>query len=204
MNFFNFFKSPKSSQNELRELEPENVTPVTEDSQLEKQNKSRALIKPVNTGYPIDLLYVYLKKDYETIGYNDAFDEPTAEYCNAKVELILNEFQLTINQVLLRYRMDIRHCEKEIKTAMQLFAIETSERFEEMKAIMEDHISEVNVIQSKLQDKTSEILIMIESYKRGFRKGYAELMKSASNPLPRTQFFSEISFDEKQVKSEIA
>lgn len=81
MALFNFFKNKKDF-NGVTPLEPHEPAPVIDSQKQESKSlaenlspttsTSAPLIVSYATGWPIDLIYGYLHKNYEEKGYSDA------------------------------------------------------------------------------------------------------------------------------------
>ena len=178
MKIFNILKKKPTPQ-----VEMQNET-VPQEIKQETQNAPEPTLQPTSneenkeiitiqygTGMPIDILYASIHHDYEQEGYQDALINSNAEYCKTKENIILNKLRQLFNQVLLRYRADIRKIDTEITNAKTLFALGTVNMLQAHKETCEEHITEINDMIHKLEAQAPEMMIMIDSYRRGFNKG---------------------------------
>lgn len=180
MNIFNIFRKQPTPismmQNEILPIEavPGNSS-VKEPDFMPKSNADEEVKDIITisygTGMPIDILYASIHHDYEQEGYEDALVNSNAEYCKMKENIILNKLRQLFNQVLLRYRADIRRVDIEITNAKTLFALGTVNILQAHKDTCEEHINEINDMIHKLEAQAPEMMIMIDSYRRGFNKG---------------------------------
>lgn len=134
-------------------------------------NAAKIVTIHYGTGMAIDSIYAFISRDYEQDGYDDAIVNCAAEYCKAKENIILNTLQQLFNQVLLRYRNDIRLLDVQIENAKSLFSLNYASILEAKKGTCEEHIAEINSMKRKLEENAPEMMTMIESYRRGFSKG---------------------------------
>lgn len=123
------------------------------------------------TGMPIDVIYDFIKRDNEQSGYNDALVNSAADYCIAREKIILNTLNQLFDQVLLRYRFEIRQLEVKIENATALFAITTAANYNAQKGIYEDHMAKITDMKAKVAANAPEMMVMIDTYRRGFTKG---------------------------------
>ena len=177
MSIFSFFKKPKDTT-VVEMAQQVAATPITEPTQeiaptTESNPAKTDKIVTIHygTGMAIDSIYAFISKDYEQDGYDDALVNCAAEYCKAKENIILNTLQQLFNQVLLRYRNDIRLLDVQIENARALFSLNYASILEAKKGTCEEHIEEINTMKKKLEAKAPEMMTMIESYRRGFSKG---------------------------------
>lgn len=140
---------------------------------LEKSKSENVIAIAYGTGMPIDVIYAFIGHNYEQDGYQDALVNSSVEYCTAKENIILNELNQLFRRVLLRYHGEIREIDVQIENAKSLFALTSASQLEARKETCEEHISEINGMIEKVDNKSPEMMTMIESYRRGFTKGCA-------------------------------
>lgn len=145
--------------------------PVPASAETTKPKPDNIVTIHYGTGMAIDSIYAFISRDYEQDGYQDALVNCAAEYCKGKENIILNSLQQLFSQVLLRYKKDIRLLDVQIENAKSLFSLNYAAILEARKDTCEEHIREINNMKEKLLAKAPEMMIMIESYRRGFSKG---------------------------------
>ncbi len=176
MSFFSFFK--KSSAPAKRD-DAEPQLPEQPQGKPEREIITIAY----GTGLPIDVIYAFISRDFEQVGYEDALINPGVEYCKAKENIILNDLNQLFRRILLRYRDDMREIDVKIENAKQLFALTSASHLAARRETCEEHISEINAMIEKLKAKDPEMLNMIESYRRGFTKGCAAQNENFLKPI---------------------
>lgn len=183
MKLFNIFKKSNSSSSMLDDV---SSPAIVEDSSITTTsttpNTGDIVSITYGTGMPIDVIYAFINHDYEQDGYQDALVNSDAEYCTAKETIILNKLQQLFRRVLLRYHGEIRDIEVQIANAKSLFALTSASMLGARKETCEEHILEINQMIEKVNAKSSEMMTMIESYRRGFTKGCAAQTANFLNP----------------------
>ena len=183
MKLFNIFRKSQSQtdtdsigQNDL--IIPELSQPSSSNCNGEEE----IITIQYGTGMPIDVIYGFINHDYEQDGYQDALVNSDAEYCIAKEKIILNQLNQLFRRILLRYRGEIRDIEVQIANAKSLFALTSASMLDARKETCEEHINEINEMMEKVNAKSSDMMTMIESYRRGFTKGCAAQTANFLNP----------------------
>lgn len=187
MAFFKFIKKkkPSSVSNNMPTTDGEPITNGQDHQSSPEDSTHEELISiTYGTGMPIDVIYAEIHHDYENEGFQDALVNTNAEYCKTKESILINKIRLLFNQVLLRYRSEIRNLDVEIANARTLFALGSAKMLEARKETCEEHVAEINGMIQKLESQTPEMMMMIESYRRGFNKGCAA--KTADFLSPKT------------------
>ncbi len=125
------------------------------------------------TGMPIDIIFNFIHKNYEEEGFQDALVNCDITYRDAKEKIIRNNLEMLFKRIILRYKNDIREIDVNIKNANQAYALAAAGRLQARKETFEEHLLEINEMQSLLEKNDPKMLTMIESYRRGFQKGMA-------------------------------
>lgn len=187
MSLFNFFKKPASPA-------PATVAPAMPEliAQVVPQEVPQAVPEAVSqapanetkssgdvvsiaygTGMPIDVIYAFIGHDYEQDGFRDALVNSNAEYCKAKEAMILNKLRQLFHRILLRYQGEIRGLKVQIENAKALFDLTNASMLEARKETYEEHIAEIHGMIERVNAGDPEMMIMVESYRRGFVRGCA-------------------------------
>ena len=110
--FSRFFGTRK---NEVPAAEPvlndsEKLIAEEADNETQKENSnlsSSTVVINYGTGMPIDVVYNFISKDFETIGYEDAMCNDDPSYKSSKILIIKNDLMRLFEQVSLKYKQDI-------------------------------------------------------------------------------------------------
>ena len=139
--------------------------------------------KPVNnvvtitygTGKAIDLIYNFLKDDYESKGYDDALTNPDSSYKEMNKAMIKSSLEVKFKQVRRRYQDDLRTIDFHINSRKEAGLIELVKELETKKEILLQHVKELNTMEQDFIDEAPYMMGMLFSYERGFLRGLAAL-----------------------------
>ena len=139
--------------------------------------------KPVNnivtitygTGKAIDLIYNFLKDDYESKGYDDALTNPDSSYKEMNKAMIKSSLEVKFKQVRRRYEDDLRTIDFHIDSRKEAGLIELVKELETKKEILLQHVKELNTMEKDFMDEAPYMMGMLYSYERGFLRGLAAL-----------------------------
>lgn len=177
MGFWSLFKKEKtdlafttSESKELPEIKKEDFIDETEPSK-----DSNIITISYGTQKPIDLIYSYLKEDYETKGYEDAICNPDMSYKEMNKRIIHSNLEIQFKQVILKYTDDLRQIDFHIKSRSQAGLIDIVKQLETEKTTLEQHMVELKKMEEDFQNDAPYMLGMLFSYERGFMRGLAAL-----------------------------
>lgn len=184
MGFWNFFKGSKPSTpitEELKEVLPETKKEDSVNTPSPAEDKKATLID-YGTGMPIDLIYAYLKEDYETKGYEDALCNPDNSYKEMNKILIRSNFEIKLKQIILRYTDDLRDISFHIESRSQAGLTDIVDHLRARKETLDQHMGILNDMQSDLKSNNPYMIGMLMSYERGFLRGLAALSLETLKP----------------------
>lgn len=175
MGFFDFFRpSSVSAKDAPKEALPELKSKDTEDNTEATFSKDTAAIS-YGTKMPIDLIYNYLREDYEDRGYKDALCNPDNMYKNMNKDLIKSNLEILFKQVVLRYKDDLRVVDFHIKTRSDAGLVDVVEQLKTRKETLHEHMSQLQEMEVALSNNEPHMTGMLVSYERGFMRGLAAL-----------------------------
>ena len=157
--------------NDEQDVNNENENP-TEDSK-DEEGKKKLITITWGTGMPIDIIFNFIHKNYEEEGYQDAIINSDIAYRDTKEKIIRNDLEMLFKRIILRYKNDIREVDVNINNAQKAYALTAASRLQARRDTIEEHLSEINEMQTLLDNNNPKMLTMIESYRRGFQKGMA-------------------------------
>jgi hypothetical protein len=176
MALFNWF-GKKPEENVEVNPEVEDTTELqTNDSDSPKENeddKKRLITITWGTGLPIDVIFNFIHKNFEEEGFQDALVNCDITYRDAKEKIIRNDLEMLFKRIILKYKSDIRVVNVKIDNAHKALAIAAAADMEALRATYEEHLTEIQEMQSLLETNDPKMTTMIESYRRGFLKGIA-------------------------------
>ena len=176
MEIFNWFG--------VKPKEREKMTPVEVDNVSESKNEvspednetadDKHLITITwGTGLPIDVIFNFIHKNFEEEGFQDALVNCDITYRDAKENIIRNDLEMLFKRIILKYKSDIRVVNVKIENAHKVLALAAAAELEALRATYEEHLTEIQEMQSQLATNDPKMTTMIESYRRGFLKGIA-------------------------------
>lgn len=204
MALFNFFKKKPESPNLSlilpAEEEPENeVSQETEASNIEEAKAPAANSLKVSyaTGWPIDLIYGYLHKNYEEKGYADAMLNSNLTFRDMNMSIIRNKVLMIFREVNLKYDGMKRELETRIGTCNAAGLLTSVAELEKQMAVINAHKEELSRLEMDFRNNANEASVPLMSYECGFLRGVSAIAMSAptaqSQTMPQmsaTPFFS--------------
>ena len=171
-----FGTKPKENVEMISELS-ENVqgegNEETASPEEEKKDEKHVITITWGTGMPIDIIFNFIHKDFEEEGFQDALVNCDITYRDTKEKIIRNDLEMLFKRIILRYKSDMREIDVNINNARNACAIGAASRLQARRDTIEEHLSEINEMQSLLDNNDPKMFTMIESYRRGFQKGMA-------------------------------
>lgn len=204
MALFNFFKKKPESPNLSlilpTEEEPENeVSQETEASNIEEAKAPAANSLKVSyaTGWPIDLIYGYLHKNYEEKGYADAMLNSNLTFRDMNMSIIRNKVLMIFREVNLKYDGMKRELETRIGTCNAAGLLTSVAELEKQMAVINAHKEELSRLEMDFRNNANEASVPLMSYECGFLRGVSAIAMSAPTAqsqtmpqMPATPFFS--------------
>ena len=139
----------------------------------EKKDEKHLITITWGTGMPIDVIFNFIHKNFEEDGFQDALVNCDIAYRDAKEKIIRNDLEMLFKRIILKYKSDIRVVNVKIENAHKALALAAAADMEALRATYEEHLTEIQEMQSQLEANDPKMTTMIESYRRGFLKGIA-------------------------------
>ena len=139
----------------------------------EKMDEKHLITITWGTGMPIDVIFNFIHKNFEEDGFQDALVNCDITYRDAKEKIIRNDLEMLFKRIILKYKSDIRVVNVKIENAHKALALAAAADMEALRATYEEHLTEIQEMQSQLEANDPKMTTMIESYRRGFLKGIA-------------------------------
>lgn len=173
MGFFNFFRSKPIEQefpivNELPEIKEEDFIDNTEPEEHKPETVYQVTY---GTGFPIDAIYAFIKRDFEQKGFEDAMVNPENSYKESGMVLVKNELKQLFEQVRLKYRGDLRQLQVQIDNMQKQGLPYQAANLLARKETYEEHMKKIDDMEQKLENKEASMMTPIYTYERGFLKG---------------------------------
>ncbi|GAA4511693.1 hypothetical protein GCM10023173_04740 [Sphingobacterium thermophilum] len=177
MKLFNWFKGNKDSDSIDANSKQDNDLPeIKKEVFIEDRDPSTTTFQiEFGTKLPIDLIYAFLKEDYEQKGYNDAIISPDKSYKEKNLSIIKSNIEIKFKQVTLKYEDMLRNVDFHIKSRSEAGLTDLVELLKSKKQTYENHLEEINKMKSDLERKEPYIMGIFDSYEVGFSRGLASL-----------------------------
>lgn len=188
MSLFNFFNRRNESANAaismLPVLNPENrseedVKEVMATSESESPD-NKPLTISYATGWPIDIIYGYLHKNYEDKGFDDSMIKSDLAFRDMNMNIIKNKILMVFREINLNYDVKKRDIETRIDTCNAAGLISTVTELENYLSIISTHKQELEQLEREFRadDKAS---VPLQSYNCGFLRGVATIAMTSPN-----------------------
>lgn len=204
MALFNFFKRKPENPNlslilpSVEEAENE-VSQETESSDIQDANPAASNTLKVSyaTGWPIDLIYGNLHKNYEEKGYADAMLNSNLTFRDMNMSIIRNKVLMIFREVNLKYAGMKRELETRIDTCNAAGLLTSVAELEKQMAVINAHKEELSRLEMDFRNNANEASVPLMSYECGFLRGVSAIAMSAPTSqsqtmpqMPATPFFS--------------
>lgn len=123
-------------------------------------------------GYPIDVIYSFINRDYFNIGYDDALVYGSKEYADTRQSIIRNELKTLFLQVNHTYNEKIGNIEERIEEAESNMLHTVANRLRRTLAIYNDHVATIRQMEVWLDSDDPRMTKMLASYRMGHTKGF--------------------------------
>ncbi len=124
---------------------------------------------------PLDEIYKYLRVDFESRGYDDAMSNPDTSYRDMNKQLIVSNLKVLFKQIKQIYIDNLKTTDFHIKSREQAGLIDIVELLKNRKETLDNHLNEINKMETDLDGKEDYMVGMLLSYERGFLRGLAAL-----------------------------
>lgn len=177
MSLFDYFRKRQELSAEvpvMTEEFTENENREIDETASDGNSDSTVLIN-YGTGMPIDLIYSFLKEDYETKGYDDALSNPDVSYKEMNKSMIRSNLEIKFRQVRLKYTDSLRKLDFHIKSRSEAGLVDLVKQLEMKKETLLQHVEELNRMEQDFQKDVPYMTGMLLSYERGFLRGLGAL-----------------------------
>lgn len=184
MGFFNIF-GKKSDEGKVMNISlPEAEPAEVKDVAVTQENKSeeeKPLTVSYATGWPIDVIYGYLHKNYESKGFDDAMLKGDLAFRDLNMSLIKNKILMVFREINLNYdvmKQDLQTC---IDNCNAAGLLTTVSELEKTMSTINAHKEELKQLEADFRNNANEASIPLQSYDCGFLRGIASIQMSGTN-----------------------
>lgn len=122
----------------------------------------------------IHMLFNFLSKDYQQLGYDDALVHPDTSYKNEKVREIQGDLDIVIRKAKTFYEDAIRELDFLIHSRNRMGMVDVVDELKMRKDKASDHYKKVLDLQQEAIEQGESHRLII-SYNRGFHNGMAAI-----------------------------
>ena len=132
------------------------------------------------TGWPIDVIYGYLHKNYEEKGFEDAMLRNDLTFRDMNMGIIRNKILMVFREINLNYDVMKSDLESRIDTCRAAGLLTTVSDIEKSMTIIKTHKEELRQLEDDFKNNANEASIPLKSYECGFLRGIATIALSSS------------------------
>jgi len=177
MGLFDFLFRSKNS-NKTNEGNSENLLPeIKEEDFIDNSDPKEVGSYSVEFGskLPIDVIYSFLKEDYQVKAYNDALTNPDKSYKENNISIIRSSLEVKFKQVSLKYEDMLRDIDFHIDSRGQAGLTDVVDMLKSKRITYEKHLTEIQKMKEDLDNQELYMIGIFKSYEVGFLRGLASL-----------------------------
>ena len=196
MNIFSFLNKKDESANAAITMLPvtneENTSTESVKTKEETAKSEAPEKKPLTvsyaTGWPIDVIYGYLHKNYEEKGFNDAMVKSDLAFRDMNMNIIKNKILMVFHEINLSYEVRKRDLETRMETCSAAGLLTTLSDLQKQMAIINTHKAELEQLENDFRNNANEASVPLQSYDCGFLRGIATIaMATPSQGMAMSQ-----------------
>lgn len=191
MRLFGLFDKIKGNTNTVpfqltQPMDQEAADELLDDASVidEPVKETKPLTVSYATGWPIDIIYGYLHKNYEQKGYDDAMLNTNLAFRDMNKNIIRNKILMTFREINLNYDAMMNDIENRIQNASALGLLTDIAEFDKTIAVIKAHKSELSKLEADLRNNVNEASYPLVSYECGFIRGVSTV-NMAGTPKSR-------------------
>ncbi|MBZ4192551.1 hypothetical protein [Niabella beijingensis] len=180
MGFFDLFRKQVPVPAEIPDEARSNTLPEIKESDfiddsdpVEENGATYSVV--FGSKLPIDIIYGFLKEDYENKAYNDALTNPDQSYKAANLDIVRSNLEIKFKQVFLKYEDMLRDIDFHILSRGQAGLTDIVELLRSKQNTYEKHVEELKKMKEDLDKGALYMMGIFKSYEVGFTRGLASL-----------------------------
>lgn len=155
---------PAEAKEEIKSVETPVVAPA---------NKEEPMTISYATGWPIDVVYGYLHKNYEDKGFQDAMLKSDLAFKDINMRLITNKILMVFREINLNYDVMKQDLQVRIDNCNAAGLLTTVAQLEKNMQLIDVHKKELADLEVDFRNNANEASIPLQSYECGFLRGIA-------------------------------
>lgn len=194
MGFFNIF-GKKSDESKVMNISLPAAEPTEAKAEVEneavtqeaKNDEKKPLTVSYATGWPIDIVYGYLRKNYEDKGFADAMVKSDLTFRDMNMQLIRNKILMVFREINLNYDAMKQDLQIRIDNCNAAGLLTTVAELEKSIHLIDVHKKELSGLEDDFRNNANEASIPLQSYECGFLRGIATVSLGGSKVNTMTQ-----------------
>lgn len=179
MGLFDIFKKRPNHVEQLDDSHERMLPDIDEDDFIDNsdpiEHEKASETVEFGTKLPIDLIYAFLKEDYEQKAYNDALTNPDKTYKEINMDIIKSNLDVKFMQVELKYKDMLREIGFHIRSRSEAGLTDIVELLRYNEETYKNHLELIAQMKKDLENKESYMIGIFKSYEVGFTRGLASL-----------------------------
>lgn len=190
MRFFNVFTKKNTTENNITVPLP--VVEPTESKETVNNVSTTEEQKPLTvsyaTGWPIDVVYGYLHKNFESKGFEDAMVKSDMAFKAMNMNIIRNKILMVFREINLNYDVMKQDLQIRIDNCNAAGLLTTVAELDKSMQLINAHKTELEQLENDFRSNMNAASIPLQSYECGFLRGIATVAlsgnKSGATPYP--------------------
>ena len=190
MRFFNVFTKKNTTENNITVPLP--VVEPTESKETVNNVSTTEEQKPLTvsyaTGWPIDVVYGYLHKNFESKGFEDAMVKSDMAFKAMNMNIIRNKILMVFREINLNYDVMKQDLQIRIDNCNAAGLLTTVAELDKSMQLINAHKTELEQLENDFRNNLNAASIPLQSYECGFLRGIATVAlsgnKSVATPYP--------------------
>ena len=161
--------------------ETEEKVESTSIGSVQRKDDKKPLTVSYATGWPIDVIYGYLHKNYESKGFDDAMLKSDLAFRDLNMSLIKNKILMVFREINLNYDVIKQDLQTRIDNCNAAGLLTTVSELEKTMSTINAHKEEMRELEVDFRNNANEASIPLQSYDCGFLRGIASIQMSGTN-----------------------
>lgn len=182
MRFFNVFNKKNAAENKLAVSFP-TVAPTESKetvSTVPTTEEQKPLTVSYATGWPIDVVYGYLHKNFENKGFEDAMVKSDMAFKAMNMNIIRNKILMVFREINLNYDVMKQDLQIRIDNCNAAGLLTTVAELDKSMQLINAHKTELEQLENDFRSNINAASIPLQSYECGFLRGIATVALSGN------------------------
>lgn len=182
MRFFNVFTKKNAAESNLAVSFP-TVAPTESKetvSTVPTTEEQKPLTVSYATGWPIDVVYGYLHKNFENKGFEDAMVKSDMAFKAMNMNIIRNKILMVFREINLNYDVMKQDLQIRIDNCNAAGLLATVAELDKSMQLINAHKTELEQLENDFRSNINAASIPLQSYECGFLRGIATVALSGN------------------------